>query len=290
MRKKLINQDGLSNKFWYVETVGSTQTIVFGKINTKGREVVKEFSSEVECLAETNKLVTEKLKKGYQELNEADEIPVKVALQEDEKAEIVFWDAIKKSNKYRGSNWEEYDIDEHIETLTEQLSKSGKQTLVLFEKCLQEKLHELYTAEIAELFIILHSQFEEKNQEITFDAYISDDGFVYFRCWIILLGETFFNEMKDSIKHFTTTKTNFFIDDCWAEGLLYVADEAYAENHDNPDTDIIRDTVSKLYPNVTHYDSITITMDRAPKGGAALQKMYPELVKVVCKTRNENDN
>jgi predicted DNA-binding WGR domain protein len=286
----LINQDGLSNKFWHVETAGSTQTIVFGKIDTKGREVVKEFSSDAECIAETNKLIAEKIKKGYVELNETDVIPVKVALQEDEKAEIVFWDAIKKSNKYKGSNWEDYDIDEHIETLTEQLSKSGKQTLVLFEKCLQEKLNALYTAEIAELFIILHSEFKEKNKEITFDAYVSDDGFVYFRCWIILLGETFFNEMKDSIKHFTTTKTNFFIDDCWAEDLLYVADRAYAENHDNPDEDIIRDAVSEQYPDVMHYDAMQRTMDREPKGGADLQKMYPELVRVVCGLRNENDD
>jgi predicted DNA-binding WGR domain protein len=290
MRKKLINQDGLSNKFWQVDTRGKAQTIVFGKIDTIGREAIKEFASEAECISETNKLIAEKLKKGYVELLENDSIPTKVELQEDEKADIVFWEAIKKTNKYKGSNWEDYDIDEHIENLTELLAKSGKQTLVQFEKCLQEKLHELYTAEIAELFIILHSEFKEKNEEISFDAYVSDDGFVYFRCWIILLGETFFNEMKDSIKHFTTTKTNFFIDDCWAEGLLYVADEAYGENHDNPDDDIISNAVRELYPDVMHYDSMERKLDREPKGGAELQKMYPEIVKIVCELRNENDD
>jgi predicted DNA-binding WGR domain protein len=290
MRKKLIYQDGLSNKFWQVESNGNLQTVVFGKINTKGRESIKAFSSETECLNDTNKLIAEKLKKGYIEISESQAIPEKAALTEDEKADIVFWEAIKKSNQFKGSKWKEYDVDEHIDTLTEQLSKSGKQTLVLFEKCLREKLNGLYTAEIAELFIILHSEFKKTKNEITFDAYLSDDGFIYFRCWIILIGESFYNEMKSSIKYFTNTKTQFYIDDCWAEGLLYVADRAYGVSHNIEDSDVIRDLASEMYPNVLHYDSTNRSMDREVSGGTDLQKMYPELVDSVCQIRSRGDN
>lgn len=285
MKKNLINQNGVSDKFWNVEYSGNTQKIVFGKTGTKGRESIKEFADEMECIRESKKLISQKIKKGYTEIPEHDEIPQKAELSETEKADVYFWEAIEKSNKYKNADWSEYDVEEHLENLTAYLSRFGKERLVLFEKTLQEKLSDLYTAEIAELSIVLECEFSSENGKYTFNDYLSDDGFIYFRCWLLLKGKTFFDDIKKDIQAFVSGKYSFNIGDCWAEGLLYVADEAYSANHDNEDESEIRDTVDELYPE-NHYDSMDREMNREPKGGADLQTMYPKLVKEIGELRS----
>ncbi|AZA90151.1 WGR domain [Chryseobacterium nakagawai] len=285
MKRNLINQTGISDKFWNIEYWGNTQKIVFGKTGTQGRETIKEFTDEEECTKESEKLIGQKIRKGYTEILENEEIPQKAELSEAEKADIYFWEAIEKSNKYKNAHWSEYDIDEHLENLTLYLSRFGKERLVLFEKTLQEKLSELYTAEIAELSNILENDFKTENGSYIFDGYLSDDGFIYFRCWLLLKGKEFFEDIKKDIQVFVSGKYSFNIGDCWAEGLLYVSDEAYSENHDNEDESEIRDTVDELYPE-NHYDSMDRKMNREPKNGAELQKMYPQLVKEMGELRN----
>lgn len=285
MTRRFINQDNASNKFWNITTENKTQTITFGKVGTKGRELIKEFDSATACDAETQKLIGQKTKSGYVELSKDDDIPDKAELSEDEAAELFFWESIKKSNKYRNANWQEYDVDEHIENLTELLSKSGKQRLILFEKCLQEKLHELYTAEIAELSIILENDFQNKNGVITFDESISGDGFIYFRCWLLLKGKEFVEGLKTDINTFLTTDVDFYIGDCWGEGLLYVADEAYSINHEDEE-DVIRDAVSELFPDIIHYDDPE-EMNRDIEQGAGIQKRYPKLVEEIVSMRSK---
>ena len=286
MKRKFINQEELSDKFWNIEYFGKTQKINFGKTGTKGREAIKEFDNEQECIKESKKIIAQKTKKGYIEIQENDDIPQKQELSDNEKADIYFWEAIEKSNKHKKSHWSEYDIDEHLENLTEYLSKFGKDRLIMFEKTLQEKLSELYTAEIAELSIILECDYKNENGVYVFDDYLSDDGFIYFRCWLLLKGKEFFEDIKSDIQSFVSGKYSFNIGDCWAERLLYVADDAYSENHKNEDNAEIGDAVYNLYPE-NHYDSMERCMNREPEGGADLHKMYPKLVEEICELRNE---
>ncbi|UTX49867.1 DUF4240 domain-containing protein [Chryseobacterium sp. MA9] len=284
MKRNFINQEELSDKFWNIEYSGTTQKITFGKSGTKGRETIKEFADEKECIRESEKLISQKIKKGYTEIQDNEEVPQKKELSENEKADIYFWEAIEKSNKYKKAHWSEYDIDEHLENLTAYLAKFRKERLILFEKTLQEKLSELYTAEIAELSFILEGDFRTENGTYIFDGFLSDDGFIYFRCWLLLKGKEFFEDITKDIQSFVSGKYSFNIGDCWGEGLLYVSDEAYSENHDNDDESEIRDTVHELYPD-NLYDSIDRQMSRVPKKGTDLQKMYPKLVKEICELR-----
>jgi len=285
MKKYLINQEGLSNKFWNVETDEKTQIISFGKINTQGRKTTKVFETVEECEAETSKLITVKLKKGYIEVKVGENIPEKRDLTDEESGELFFWSAIIKSNKHKNSHWSEYDIDEHLENLTELLSKSSKQKLIQFEKCLQQNLNKLYTAQIAELYIVLTNEFRNENGQIIFDDSISEDGFIYFRCWLLLKGKEFFDDITTNINSFISGKYSFNIGDTWAEGLLYVADEAYSINHDNKDESEIRDVVSELFPEVVHYDSPERIMNKEPRSGAELQKVYPKLVEEITQLK-----
>ncbi|MBO2008903.1 DUF4240 domain-containing protein [Hymenobacter negativus] len=286
MRQQLFFQDTSSNKFWTAESDGTTQIISSGAVGTKGRQSEKQFASAEACLADTKKLIQQKIKKGYIRLTEGEIIPEKQASSPDEIGQQFFWRSIEKSNKKHNSNWSEYNIDEHIENLTELLSKSGKQKLIQFEKQLQIYLQRLYTAEIAELSVILECDFKKENEIIIFDHSLSEDGFIYFRCWLLLKGQEFFTEISQDINALVNGKYSFNIGDTWGEGLLYVADEAYSVNHDNEDDSEIRDAVADQFPEVIHYDSMDRVMNREPKGGAELQAMYPKLVEEIVRVRS----
>ncbi|MCA9167432.1 MAG: DUF4132 domain-containing protein [Planctomycetales bacterium] len=63
--RSLVFSDSKSNKFWDIEVDGSSHTVRFGRIGTAGQSQTKEFSSESEAKKSFDKLVAEKLKKGY---------------------------------------------------------------------------------------------------------------------------------------------------------------------------------------------------------------------------------
>ena len=284
MKRRFIYQDAKSDKFWDIEFEGTTQTVVYGKTGTAGREAVKEFATAEECTKESEKLIAQKLKKGYTELAEGEAAPEKREYSEEEKADYFFWEAIEKSYKYNKKDWEAYDLDEHIEKLTTYLSKYSEEKLILFEKTLQQKLISLYTAPIAELSIILENEYEKEGDTYNFDGYISDDGFIYFRCWLLLKGKEFYEDITKDIESFVSGKYHFDIGDTWGEGLLYVASRANSEARPDSDEDIIRDTVYEKWPEI-NYDSGDFAMDREPKSGKELQKMYPKLVAEIMPIR-----
>ncbi len=57
--------DGASNKFWEIELSGTSFTTRYGRIGATGQATAKSFPSAAEALREHDKLVAEKLKKGY---------------------------------------------------------------------------------------------------------------------------------------------------------------------------------------------------------------------------------
>lgn len=206
-----------------------------------------------------------------------------MSLREEEK---LFWDAIDQSNHNKDAHWSDYDIDQHLQNLVQYLSQLDKQQLIFFEKTLQLKLSQLYSAEIAELSTILESDFTEKDGIFNFDAYLSDDGFIYFRCWLILKGKEFFDDIQEDIQSFVSGKYSFNIGDTWAEGLLYVADEAYSVHHENEEESEIRDAVYLQYPE-HHYDFAAGEIERDLLNSVELQTRYPKLVKAICELRSE---
>jgi len=53
-------------KFWEIEVSGSSFTTTFGKVGERGASNTKEWDSEAKALAEAQKLVKQKEKKGYE--------------------------------------------------------------------------------------------------------------------------------------------------------------------------------------------------------------------------------
>ena len=65
-RRFTCTEDG-ANKFWEVAAEGTELTVRFGRIGTRGQMKQKTFASAVESTREKEKLIREKVGKGYVE-------------------------------------------------------------------------------------------------------------------------------------------------------------------------------------------------------------------------------
>lgn len=70
MKRYLTYKDDKSNKFWQIEKKDTSLVITFGKIGSKGTTKEANYWDEKDCLKEAEKLIKEKLKKGYEEEND----------------------------------------------------------------------------------------------------------------------------------------------------------------------------------------------------------------------------
>ncbi|MCA9060588.1 MAG: WGR domain-containing protein [Planctomycetaceae bacterium] len=63
--RSLVFTEGTSNKFWNIQLDNSTHTVIYGRIGTSGQTQKKEFDTNELARKSFDKLVAEKLKKGY---------------------------------------------------------------------------------------------------------------------------------------------------------------------------------------------------------------------------------
>jgi uncharacterized protein (TIGR02996 family) len=69
--RTFVFSDGKSNKFWNIDLQGSSFTVTFGKVGTKGQTQKKDFADAAKAKQAHDKLVAEKLGKGYVETTAA---------------------------------------------------------------------------------------------------------------------------------------------------------------------------------------------------------------------------
>ena len=62
--------EGDASKFWRVRVEDSLQTVRYGRIGTDGHELIKTLDSPAAATKATNKLIAEKLGKGYRQVSE----------------------------------------------------------------------------------------------------------------------------------------------------------------------------------------------------------------------------
>lgn len=62
--------EGGACKFWCVKVAGNIQTVRYGRIGTEGHGLIKAFEGPVAATKATQKLIAEKLGKGYREVSE----------------------------------------------------------------------------------------------------------------------------------------------------------------------------------------------------------------------------
>lgn len=69
-KKALRFKDDKFDKFWWIEYDGTDFVVNYGKAGTFGKYQLKEFDTEKECEKEAQKLINQKLKKGYKEVSD----------------------------------------------------------------------------------------------------------------------------------------------------------------------------------------------------------------------------
>lgn len=85
----------------------------------------------------------------------------------------LFWEMINNSKKYG---------EEQVEWLTKELTKSSKEEILQFEIEFRNKMEQSYTSSLwAAAFVVMGG--------------CSDDGFDYFRGWLISRGEEVFHQV-----------------------------------------------------------------------------------------------
>lgn len=67
MKKHLKYIDGSSDKFWQIEVLEATYTVTYGRNGTNGVSQARTYADSAECLKMAEKLLNEKIKKGYSE-------------------------------------------------------------------------------------------------------------------------------------------------------------------------------------------------------------------------------
>jgi predicted DNA-binding WGR domain protein len=65
--------EGSSNKFWQIDLSGKSFTTTYGKIGTDGQTTIKTWKTEAEAKKEYDKLIAEKVKKGYEPVDGDDD-------------------------------------------------------------------------------------------------------------------------------------------------------------------------------------------------------------------------
>jgi uncharacterized protein (TIGR02996 family) len=73
--RTFVYSDDKSHKFWSVERQGRAFTVRFGRVGTPGQAQQKQFADEATAKKECDKLVAEKVKKGYVETTQAPAAP-----------------------------------------------------------------------------------------------------------------------------------------------------------------------------------------------------------------------
>jgi predicted DNA-binding WGR domain protein/very-short-patch-repair endonuclease len=66
-------RDDKSSKFWEIRLAGNEHTVRFGRIGTSGQSQTKVFGSEAQARHDADRLIREKLHKGYRELSASTE-------------------------------------------------------------------------------------------------------------------------------------------------------------------------------------------------------------------------
>lgn len=206
MKRVFINQIGDSNKFWTIEQSDNSYSVSWGKVGTEGRASNKVFSTVDECFREIEKIIKEKINKGYQEVADELNIPIKPTLKYKPMNEDVFWETISLFN------WKKTDDDDEVlKPALKRLVSMTVEDIQQFAEILAEKLYQLDGIEYASN--IGGESYQDD------DKFFSVDYFLYVRCCVVANGKDYYYRVLED-PTLMPKEMDF-------EPLLYLADEAY---------------------------------------------------------------
>ncbi|MER2997970.1 DUF4240 domain-containing protein [Pontibacter populi] len=207
---------------------------------------------------------------GYQYLNykflNAQEASFKeLATLKFDESDRAFPDSIRMKDKQFWSLIEESEakhpnkFDAQMNYLTQRLSTLTNEEIIGFEATLKEKMIELWDYNLKSLYQIVQ------------DEYVSTDGFIYYRFWIISNGKDFFQR--------ALANPDLLADEIQAtydgQGLMVVADNAFKlKNGANTNLELPRDVTTAV-----HYDFGNYRMSGDYISPSDFKDKFPKLVK-----------
>ena len=185
-----------------------------------------------------------------------------------EKQEKNFWKLIDKSKE------ESETTKEQLEELTALLSVKSEEELVAFEINLRKNLKILNLPQMVALCAILGSSFKVEKDRVRFPKHPTLNGFLYFKCWMVLQGKEI---MENAIKDIQTLRdADVNIETVKAEGLLHATQSAF--NPDDEDDIIIK--AANKFDKKLNYDLEEVLPDEGVDYDN-LDVTYADLVKTV---------
>ncbi len=134
--------DDKSNKYWKITLNGNSHTVNYGRVGTTGQTQTKEFTNETEALKSYEKLVTEKLKKGYIEvtsnINSANESEKQKSLVEllevtsyiELNPDDWIWSTWRRKTPLKTNEVKSFDKKEALKRLAKLIHINGKNRFV----------------------------------------------------------------------------------------------------------------------------------------------------------------
>lgn len=170
--------------------------------------------------------------------------------------EELFWKYIEQVYSF---SVEEYDLPALQNTLLQiSLEKHTLDELLTFESIFREKIYQLFLSKIAEVFLITSY---DLNDKMDF-KYISNDGFIDFRVWIVAQGKTTFEKFLNFTDESEILEYDLNDETAYRADLFNLTSEVYSnvffddkenfEDHYNKKYDIQYDAIyEKLYKEMS---------------------------------------
>jgi predicted DNA-binding WGR domain protein len=245
MKRHFTYQDERSDKFWSITVSGATVTVVFGKTGSAGRVSTETFETAEQAEKAAARLIAEKLRKGYVEQTAGE-------FSEDD-----FWNLIERARK--GSE-DAYETVEHLESL---LAERPVDDIVAFERIRRRLFAQSYQPALWAAAYLLNDG-------------CSDDGFEYFRGWLLTKGRAAFYQALENPDSLAAVLRGEDADgELECEDVLYVACNAFQVKSKQPfETfyDQVGDDPAFAYPPLTDEDLALIEADNE-----VTQKLLPRL-------------
>jgi predicted DNA-binding WGR domain protein len=178
LHRRFEFSEGSSNKFWEIELAGTTLTVCWGRIGAEGRTQTKSFADPATAHAAADKLIAEKLGKGYSEANDGAP-PATGPMNED-----AFWAIIAKCDWHKTG-----DDDAVLQPAVAALARRSIEDIYAFDEILAAKLHALDTREFCRQ--TYRGQIDPDDGE----QYVSADDFLYARCVVVANGKEFYDSI-----------------------------------------------------------------------------------------------
>jgi predicted DNA-binding WGR domain protein len=256
-----------SHKFYEVATETRRVIIRYGRIGCEGRLEEHDFESEEQAQSFARGKVEQKLRKGYRHaqpgVTEKRSVEGQIL---DEQGRL--WRLIELSRK--GS---EGDVYVQLENLRRRLLKLSEEELRRFDTVLWDLMQESYRADLWGAAYIINGG-------------CSDDGFDYFRGWLILQGEKAFCEalrnpdsLASRVRRSWEIEGEFFCEDA-----LSIAAQAYEEKTGRADwyeTQPARQ-MTGLKGDLDAWEDVDTTQENA-------RRLYPRLCKLCLSSEGDSE-